>query len=107
MHIAPRRPPPVRDVIAEGRNERTIPTTSPSSGRLLTLPEAAAHLNVSVRWLQEAVQQRRVRCTRIGKHVRFTNEHLVELIAAGEQPVTLPAHPATAMIRQHGRRSRL
>ncbi len=48
------------------------------------------YLNVPARWVAEAVRQRRVRCTRIGKHVRFKIEHLEELVAAGEQPVTGP-----------------
>lgn len=54
---------------------------------LLTTEEAAAYLNVPARWVADAVRQGRVRCTRIGKHVRFRVEHLEELIAAGEQPV--------------------
>jgi hypothetical protein len=33
-------------------------------------------------------RQRKVRCTRIGKHIRLRVEHLDELVAAGEQPVT-------------------
>lgn len=74
---------------------------------LLTISEAAEYLNVPVRWLQDAVQQRRVRCTRIGKHVRFTIAHLVELIEAGEQPVTQLACIAATTVRRGGRRSRL
>jgi len=75
---------------------------------LLTISEAAEYLNVPVRWLQDAVQQRRVRCTRIGKHVRFTVGHLVELIQAGEQPVTQPTCAVvTAPARRGGRRSRI
>ena len=50
---------------------------------LLTIPEAAEYLNVPERWVREAVRQRRVRCTRIGKHVRFRVEHLDELVATG------------------------
>lgn len=73
--------------------------------RLLTIQEAADYLNVSVRWVQDAVQQRRIRCTRIGKHVRFTVEHLAELIEAGEQPVSQPLHPVNASPRRGGRRS--
>jgi excisionase family DNA binding protein len=74
--------------------------------RLLTIQEAADYLSVPVRWVQDAVQQRRIRCTRIGKHVRFTPEHLAEMIHAGEQPVTTPSH--TGVPRSHtGRRSRL
>ncbi len=75
--------------------------------RLLTVQEAADYLNVSVRWVQDAVQQRRMRCTRIGKHVRFTAAHLTELIEAGEQPVTDPSQVAAYRVHPVGRRSRL
>ena len=74
---------------------------------LLTIPEAAEYLNVPVRWLQDAVQQRRVRCTRIGKHVRFTVSHLLELIEVGEQPVTQPVCGVVTPAGRRGRRSRL
>lgn len=57
---------------------------------LLTIDEAADYLNVPRRWVAEAVRLQRVRCTRLGKHVRFRAEHLDELIAAGEQPVLGP-----------------
>jgi len=70
---------------------------------LLTIDEAAAYLNVPARWVADAVRQRKVRCTRIGKHVRFRIEHLEELISAGEQPVTTPARPL-ALVPQPGRR---
>jgi excisionase family DNA binding protein len=60
---------------------------------LLTIEEAAQYLNVPARWVADAVRQRKVRCTRIGKHVRFRVEHLDELVAAGEQPVTTDVIP--------------
>lgn len=63
---------------------------TPGQEPLLTISEAAAYLHVPVRWVADAVRQRKVRCTRIGKHVRFRLEHLEELIDAGEQPVTTP-----------------
>ncbi len=76
---------------------------------LLTIDEAATYLNVPARWVADAVRQRKVRCTRIGKHVRFRIEHLEELIAAGEQPVTTPAQPLALapQPRRRGGRSRL
>lgn len=68
-------------------------TNAVASGlpHLLTIPEAAAYLNVPKRWVTEAIRTNRVRYTRLGKHVRFRPEHLDELIAAGEQPVLTPA----------------
>jgi len=86
--------------------DAALPRLPSLPNRLLTIQEAADYLNVPVRWVQDAVQQRRVRCTRIGKHVRFTPEHLAELIEAGEQPVLMPSPAAVPRIR-HGRRSRL
>lgn len=77
--------------------------------RLLSITEAADYLNVSVRWMEDAVQSRRVRHTRIGKHVRFTPAHVLELIKAGEQAVTdavPPRSPATS-VRPSGSRSKL
>ena len=76
---------------------------------LLNTDEAAAYLNVPARWVADAVRQRKLRCTRIGKHVRFRIEHLEELIAAGEQPVTNDAQPPALVPqpRRRGGRSRL
>ncbi|WGX96889.1 helix-turn-helix domain-containing protein [Nocardioides sp. L-11A] len=70
---------------------------------LLTIDEAAEYLHVPARWVADAVRARKVRCTRIGKHVRFRIEHLEELIAAGEQPATAEVVP----IARGRRRSKL
>jgi excisionase family DNA binding protein len=86
--------------------QQTAPNLAGLPNHLLTIPEVAEFLNVPVRWVQEAVQQRRVRCTRIGKHVRFTAEHLAELIASGEQGVLSAQAGAVTQFRD-GRRSRL
>lgn len=72
-------------------------------GCLLTIAEAAEYLNVPRRWVSEAVRLQRVRCTRIGKHVRFRPEHLDELIEAGEQPVLGP--PFLTMVSSQQRSS--
>ena len=69
------------------------PRTPPQQRPLLTIDEAATYLNVPARWVADAVRQRKVRCTRIGKHIRFRVEHLDELVAAGEQPVTSDVIP--------------
>lgn len=75
---------------------------------LLTIDEAAAYLNVPTRWVADAVRERKVRCTRIGKHIRFRPEHLDELIDAGEQPVSAaPMSLSVAAPPRSGRRSRL
>lgn len=88
------------------QSDRNATTTLPPS--LLDIDEAAAYLNVPRRWVADAVRQRRIRCTRIGKHVRFRVEHLDELVATGEQPVTAPAEANILALRTTGSsRSRL
>lgn len=52
---------------------------------LRSIPEAAAELNVPERWLRDKVTARAVPFTRLGKHVRFTEAHLAQIVAAGEQ----------------------
>jgi excisionase family DNA binding protein len=79
------------------------PSTPPQQRPLLTIDEAATYLNVPARWVADAVRQRKVRCTRIGKHIRFRVEHLDELVAAGEQPVTSDVTP----IQRNRARSKL
>ena len=88
------------------------PNTDPSEQRkqsLLTITEAAAYLNVPARRVADAVSQRKIRCTRIGKHVRFRPERLDELIEAGEQPVLTPPQVLRSVrtARVHSGRSRL
>lgn len=71
---------------------------------LLTIAEAAAYLNVPQRWVSDAVRARRIRCTRIGKHVRFRPDDLEELIDAGEQPVL--DRPSTVALLRHASSAR-
>jgi excisionase family DNA binding protein len=82
---------------------------TPEQQHLMNIDEAAAYLNVPARWVADAVRQRKVRCTRIGKHVRFRMKHLEELISAGKQSVTTTPHPLAivAQPRRRGGRSRL
>lgn len=58
---------------------------------LFTIPEAANILKVPEGWLRKKVSARVVVCTRLGKHVRFTHDQLLELIAANESPVEATA----------------
>ena len=53
--------------------------------RLLTIAEAATVLNVPESWLRTRVTARLVPFTLIGRHVRFSDEHLAAIISAGEQ----------------------
>jgi excisionase family DNA binding protein len=88
---------------------RAVSAPTREQRNLLNIDGAAAYLNVPARWVADAVRQRKVRCTRIGKHVRFRVEYLEELVAAGEQPVTTPACPLALVPqpRRAGGRSRL
>lgn len=74
------------------------------TAHLLTIAEAAAYLNVPERWVADAVRARRIRCTRIGKHVRFRPTDLEELIDAGEQPVL--DHPSNVVVLGHASSAR-
>jgi excisionase family DNA binding protein len=69
------------------------PATQPRHQPLMTTDEAAKYLNVPARWVADAARQGKLRCTKIGRHVRFRVEHLDELVDAGEQPVTSQVIP--------------
>lgn len=43
-------------------------------------------LNVPRSWLRDRVSARTVPHTRLGRHVRFTEQHLAQIIANGEEP---------------------
>ena len=52
--------------------------------RLLNIEEAAAMLGVSESWMRKAVSAKSVPFTKIGKHVRFTAEHMARIITENE-----------------------
>lgn len=51
---------------------------------LYTIAEAAALLHVPEGWLRKKVSAGSVPHTRLGKHVRFTMEHLRRIVVEGE-----------------------
>ena len=51
--------------------------------RLFTIAEAAELLRTSERFPRRLIAERRIRFTRIGRHVRIPESALTELIAAG------------------------
>lgn len=55
------------------------------ASRFLSVDEAAAHLNVSPRWIRRAVFERSIRYRKIGKFVRFDVADLDALADAGVQ----------------------
>lgn len=74
---------------------------------LLTIAEAAALLRVPEGWLRKKVTARAVPHTRLGKHVRFSAEHLRQLVAAGECSVeALPDTSSVYGVSRRARRSR-
>ena len=55
----------------------------------LTVPEAAAHLNTSVRFVRRLVAERRIAFHKVGTHVRIALVDLEAFIQAGRvEPVT-------------------
>lgn len=64
---------------------------------LRDMKAAADWLGIPFETLRKYVAARRVPHTRIGKHVRFSQEHLEAIAAAGEVPVA--AAPSLALVR--------
>lgn len=59
------------------------------SDRLLTVAEAAEILRTSERFPRRLIAERRIRFTRVGRHVRIPESALRAFIAAGQvQPIT-------------------
>jgi excisionase family DNA binding protein len=72
--------------------------------RLYSIREAAEVLNVPFTWLRDKVTARQVPHTRLGRHVRFTEAHLAEIVAEGERPV-VAAVPVALTGRRRRRRA--
>ena len=64
--------------------------TSPLSGLLLTIPQAAAQLTVSVRTLRRWIDDGRLPVVTFGRLVRLRPADLEALIAAGGFPAGSP-----------------
>jgi hypothetical protein len=59
------------------------------SGELHTVAEAAGILKVRESWLKTKASARLIPCTFIGKHLRFSDHDIAEIMRAGaRQPVT-------------------
>lgn len=63
---------------------------------LRNIDTAAEWLGISASTLQKMVAARTVPFTKVGKHVRFSQDHLDQIVAAGEQPVIDPRNKAVA-----------
>jgi excisionase family DNA binding protein len=62
--------------------------------RVYTIAEAAKLLRVPDGWLRKKVTAGLVPHTRLGKHVRFTDEHLDQIIRSGEQSIVVSVSPS-------------
>jgi excisionase family DNA binding protein len=79
---APRRQQPPTDANA------TAPTADnqASAPRLHTPAEAAMLLTVPESWLRRQAGQRKLPCTFLGRHLRFSDADLQAIITAGTRP---------------------
>ena len=58
--------------------------------QLYTAAEAAGILKVRESWLKTKAAARLIPCTFIGKHLRFSDDDIAEIMKAGaRQPITL------------------
>jgi hypothetical protein len=58
--------------------------------QLYTAAEAASILKVRESWLKTKAAARLIPCTFIGKHLRFSDDDIAEIMKAGSrQPITL------------------
>ena len=64
--------------------------------QLYTAAEAAGILKVRESWLKTKAAARLIPCTFIGKHLRFSDDDIAEIMKAGaRQPITLREHRAS------------
>jgi hypothetical protein len=67
------------------------------ANQLYTAAEAAGILKVRESWLKTKAAARLIPCTFIGKHLRFSDGDVAEIMKAGARP------PVTARERRPGR----
>jgi hypothetical protein len=71
------------------------------TGELHTAAEAAGILKVRESWLKAKASARLIPCTFVGKHLRFSDDDIANIMRAGaRQPI------ATRLARSGGRDSR-
>lgn len=79
------------DAVAHQPPRHSEPADSPTgdTGRLLYTPTAAAErLTIGESWLRRKAGQRLIPCTFVGKHLRFTEDDLRAIVAAGSHGPT-------------------
>ncbi|GHG50390.1 MULTISPECIES: helix-turn-helix domain-containing protein [Amycolatopsis] len=68
------------------RHSQPAGSAADGGHRLLYTPAAAAErLTVSESWLRRKAGQRLIPCTFVGKHLRFTEDDLRAIVAAGHR----------------------
>lgn len=71
---------------------------------LLDIDGAAEFLGVKRSWVRDKVTARAIPFTLVGRHVRFSEEDLAAIVAAGRQRPTTPA-PRLSLVPVKSRRS--
>jgi excisionase family DNA binding protein len=72
---------------------------------LFTIAEAAEALHVPEGWLRKRVTAFAVPHTRLGKHVRFTAQHICDIVAQGEAGLLPDISPPSGLSRRARRGS--
>ena len=62
-----------------------------STGRLLTVEDAAKRLSTSVRFVRRLIAERRIEFVKVGRHVRISESALADFIEAGRVEPLTPA----------------
>jgi len=73
---------------------------------LLTVPEAAARLNVSERWVRRAIFERRFDVVHLGRLVRIPSDSLEAYIEANRDTAQSTAVGGASILRPKARKSR-
>lgn len=75
------------------------------TGSLLTVPQLAELLQVSADWVYTQVEAGALPHTRLGKKlIRFTDEHVTQILDGGDRPPT--AVPTISLAKERARRRR-
>lgn len=84
MNIA-RRPTTTR----RSFGSRSHDTEHSTADRLLTIEQAATHMNTTVRFIRRLIAERRIAFVKLGRHVRIAKSDIDAFVAAGRvEPLT-------------------
>lgn len=68
---------------------------------LLDIAGLAEKLGVPRTWVRDKVTAREIPFTKIGRHVRFTEQHFQAIVAAGEEPTATTPTRLQVVQRTH------